>query len=441
MFTTAPFPCTMTREKAFRVATILAIIALSIVIVEQIWRFGQTISGLLSVLAGAWFLSLVLRPFINMLRRASLPALVVQWASRRFGPSVANRLSRLRMPFGLAVGLVYIMSLVIVFGLLTIGVATALDQIRGFTNRLPEFSLAVPDQLRSLWASLAAQFRFDPGVIDQLLSSEAIAQQVRDAIGNIAQQTLSLAAGTANVIAQLALMLILSLFITMEGRLLQRQLFLLIPREAHEPLRAGVEAVDRSFSGYLRGYVFAAFIRGLIALMVCSSFQVNFSVVISLQYAILSFIPLLGSPMGIAIAAIIALVVRPEAALMITLVLLITDQVVAYIVLPRILIDIVGVPGLVQLVSVTIGVQLFGFWGLLFSIPFVGAAYALVFDFYVPRMRRAQGLPETDSNLEAALRRKQKAPIAPPVTPSAAPPATLPERPAGEQPHKSAGQV
>ncbi len=426
----------MTRERTFRIATILAIIALTIVIVEQVWRFGQTISGLLSVLAGAWFLALVLRPFISALRRVTIPPAVVKWLGRRFGARAAQSLSGAQMPFAVSVALVYITALVIVSGLLTIGVATALEQIRAFVNRLPEFSTALPGQLRALWASFALQFDLDPTAIDQVLSAEAIATQVRDSIGNIAQQTLSLAAGTANLVAQLALMLILSLFMTMEGRLLQRQIFLLIPREAHEPLIASFAAVDRSFTGYLRGYVFAALIRGAIALAVCSLFQINFSVVISLQYAILSFIPLLGSPLGIGVAAIIVLLVRPEAALAVTIILLVADQVVAYLVLPRIMSDIVGVPGLVQLVSVTIGVQLVGFWGLLFSIPFVGAAYALAFDFYLPRMRRTQGLPETDSSLEEILHRRHNRPTAPRLDPSAAP-----ERSSGEQPQKSAGPV
>lgn len=431
----------MTREKIFRIATILAIIALTIVIVEQVWRFGQTISGLLSVLAGAWFLALVLRPFITLLRRLTIPSAVEKWVGRRFGEQTARRLSRARMPFSVAVGVVYLTALVIVSGLLIIGVATALDQIRAFVNRLPEFSTVLPGQLRALWASFALQFDLDPTAIDQILSAEAIASQVRDSIGNIAQQTLGLAAGTANVVAQLGLMLILSLFMTTEGRLLQRQIFLLIPREAHEPLIASFAAVDRSFTGYLRGYVFAAVIRGAIALAVCSLFQINFSVVISLQYTILSFIPLLGSPLGILVAAVITLVVRPEAALAITIILLIADQIVAYVILPRIMSDIVGVPGLVQLVSVTIGVQLIGFWGLLFSIPFVGAAYALAFDFYLPRMRRAEGLPETNRVLEEILypRHKQRLtqPKASPPPKSAAPP----EQSSDEQPQKSAGPV
>jgi predicted PurR-regulated permease PerM len=52
--------------------------------------------------------------------------------------------------------------------------------------------------------------------------------------------------------------------------------------------------------------------------------------------------------------------------------------------------DMVGVPGLVALLAISLGVQLLGFWGVIFGVPFAGAVYALLFDFYLPRR---QGLP------------------------------------------------
>jgi hypothetical protein len=46
------------------------------------------------------------------------------------------------------------------------------------------------------------------------------------------------------------------------------------------------------------------------------------------------------------------------------------------------------------LLAISVGVQLLGFWGVIFGVPFIGAVYALVFDFYLPRRRKAEGLPE-----------------------------------------------
>jgi hypothetical protein len=75
------------------------------------------------------------------------------------------------------------------------------------------------------------------------------------------------------------------------------------------------------------------------------------------------------------------------------------------------------VPGLVGLVAVSIGVQLFSFWGLIFSIPVVGALYALVFDFYLPRQRRVEGAPAAAIADEDEAEAPASAPQAPQTNP------------------------
>jgi hypothetical protein len=117
----------------------------------------------------------------------------------------------------------------------------------------------------------------------------------------------------------------------------------------------------------------------------------------------LSFIPLIGSPIGIMVATIVALIFQPAAVLPILIILTILDTIVAYGILPVLLSDAVGVPSLIGLISISLGVQLIGFWGLVFSIPLVGAAYAVVFDFYLPRRRKAEGLPEYDPAFTALV--------------------------------------
>lgn len=409
----------MARDKVFRTAVILGSIALVIVVVEKVWQFGQSISGLLGVLAGAWLLALVLRPFIHYLRELGVPRPVVGAIRSRFGDGPARRVAVVRLPYVLAVSIVYVTALLLVLGLVTVGVATLIGQIQTISARLPELSSTLPAQIRALWLSLSAQFGLEPNAINLVISPEEVASQIRQSIGSIAQQTLSLAAGTANLVWQVFLVLILSYFITTEGRLLRRQFSLLIPRAWQETLQAGFAAMDRSFAGYLRGYFFAAMIRGGIALLVTTLFQISFGEVLALQYALLSFIPLLGSPVGILIAAIITLIVRPAATLPVTLILIVVDQVVAYGILPRILKTTVGVPGLVGLVAVSIGVQLFSFWGLIFSIPVVGAIYALIFDFYLPRQRRGASASEAVAgSTEEASRRMDEEALSSPATPA-----------------------
>jgi predicted PurR-regulated permease PerM len=393
----------MNRERITRIILILGVIALLILIVERLWAFGETLKGVLSTLAGAWFLSFMVRPFIDLLHRSILPAAVVRWVGNRYGTAWGRRVSLWRLPYGVAVGLAYTAMVVIVVGVATILVAAIIPQATDLINRLPEISARIPSLFVEAWVAIAQRFGVDPNAITSFVSAQDITAQVTQIAGSAAQQALAIVTGAATLIGQFFLMLILSLYIVTEGKMIQRQFFVILPNSVHEFVRACLDAVDRAFQGYLRGYIVSAFVRALGTIVLFGFFQVNFGIVLALVYAILSLIPLIGSPIAILIAAIVTLVVRPDVALPVITILFVFDQVVAYIIIPRIMSNTVGVPGLVGLLSISIGVQLFGFWGLIFSVPAMGAVYILLFEYYLPRRHKAEGLSDEDLELHRMM--------------------------------------
>jgi predicted PurR-regulated permease PerM len=394
----------MTKERAIYIALILGIMALVIFIAERLWTFGQTLSGIVSTLLGAWLLSLVMRPFIVYLRSGLVPAFVIRWVRTRYGEQQAQRVAAWRLPFGVAVAMVYSLAVVFVFGLATVGVATFIPQLTDFFNRLPDMAARVPGLLIQASVAVAERFGMDATGVTQFVASQNISGSVAQIMGSVAGQAVAIATGTANLVTQLVLMLILSLYITIEDRLLMRQFYALLPASRHAGVRAVSDAIMRAFDGYLKGFILASLIRGLATIIIFGLFGVNFGIVVAIVYGLLSIIPLIGSPVAIAIAGLVALLGRPDAVLPIILILFIFDQIVAYVIMPRIMSDTVGVPGLIGLLAISVGVQLFGFWGLIYAVPIMGAIYTLVFDYYLPRRRKAAGLPELDPELQEVVR-------------------------------------
>jgi predicted PurR-regulated permease PerM len=409
----------MAPTRLLRLTLSLGAVALLIFIVINVWQFGQTLGQLLSTLAGAWLFSLILRPAIFRLRTGIVPARALRWVRGRSGDAAAKRLAQLRLPFGLAVALVYLLTVAIVIGVLTIGIAAIVPQATALVVQAPQIAAALPAQLTALWASFAKQVGLDPNMITQFVSGQDFSARLGQIAGAAAQQAVSVAAGTASFIGQLVLVLILSLYMTNEGKLIERQFFALLPARAHETFQAAFKAVGESFGGYLRGTLVIALIEGVSTVIIFAVFGVNFGIVMGFIYGLLSIIPLIGAPVGVAIAVVIALFVKPEAALWVGVIMMVFNQITAYVISPRLMQDAVGVPGLVALLSVAIGVQLIGFWGLIFGVPIAGAAYALLFDFWLPRRRAAQGLPAHDPQLDEALGRKRNGP-------GPSPPAPLP---------------
>jgi predicted PurR-regulated permease PerM len=413
----------MTRERIVRVLILLGTLAVTIWIIERLWAFSQTLASVVSTLAGAWFLAFAARPFIDVLHRTVFPVSVLRWVSQRYGTDWARRLARWRLPYGLAVAVVYIAMVVVVVGAATISVAAIIPQATDLITRLPDISTRIPSLFVDAWASLAQRFGFDPAIITSVASAQEISSRATQLAGTLAQQSLAIITGTATLIGQFFLMLILSLYIVTEGKLIERQVFILLPTSVHEFGHALIDAVDRAFDGYLRGYIVGGVVRGAFTVALFGIFQVNFGIVLALVYAVLSLIPLIGSPIAILIAAIVTLVVRPDAVLPVVLILFIFDQVVAYVIMPRIMSNTVGVPGLVGLLSISIGVQLFGFWGLIFSVPVMGAVYTLLFEYYLPRRRKAEGLPEVDPEVQTLLHPSRNHPPAAAGQPMSPPPA------------------
>jgi len=403
------------KDRVIRILILLGVVAIAILIIERLWAFGGTIANVLSTLVGAWFLAFAVRPFIDALTRCIFPGVILRRIEKRFGAESARRLAKWRLPYGISVAVVYIALVVLVVGAATISVAAIIPQATGLINSLPEISATLPSLLVDAWAATAQRFGFDPATITSVVSAQEISTRAAQLAGTAAQQALLIVTGTAQLIGQFFLMLILSLYLVTEGKLLERQFFALLPKSGHDFAHVLMDAISRAFGGYLRGYILSALFRAGFSVALFSVFGVNFGIVLALVYALFSLIPLIGSPVAILIAAIVTLVVRPEAALPVVLILFVFDQVVAYAIVPRIMSDSVGVPGLIGLLSISLGVQLFGFWGLILGVPAMGVVYTILFDYYLPQRRKAEGLPEYDPEFEKMLGIKRRIPAAPPV--------------------------
>ncbi len=384
----------MEHSRLIRIALILLIIALLLFIIERAWTFAQFLGGVLSTLVAAWFVAFLIKPLVVQLQTGIIPSLVTEWLEQRYPTFPADKLRLIRLPMSVAIVVAYLIFLVALIGGVTIATATIIPQAADLLSRIPGFAATLPEQLAEFWAGFAARFGLDPAALEQFIASQDIPGAVTQAAGIAATQVLNVAAFTAGFIGQFFLVLILSLYIVVEDRLLVRQLFMVLPRRTHETAQAMLTAIDRAFSGYLRGQFIGAVLRGLFTLIVFGLFQLKFGVVVAIVFALSSFVPLIGGPIGIAFAAIVVLIVNSDAVLPVMLLMFAFDQFVAYGVMPRLMKDLVGVPGLVALLAISVGVRLLGFWGVIFGVPFIGAVYALVFDFYLPRRGKAKGAPE-----------------------------------------------
>jgi predicted PurR-regulated permease PerM len=375
-------------QRLMRFVLILAGIALLLHLVDQVWVFGQRLGSMVSILAGAWYISVLARPLIGLLSKIRLPRAVIERYRSKVSLNTVRKLEYWRLPYGIPVAISYITLLVAIVGIVSIGATTIIPQVSDLVIRAPDIFQTLPNQISDITDNIARTWNLDLQVVNEFLRSQDISGQLRQVTPTIGQQLINILTGAGSFLTQILLSIILSIYITMEGSKLRRDIFAILPQGAHETVRAAIFQITRAFEGYLRGALLAAGIEGTMCFITLSLFGVNFALATATVYFVLNLVPLVGSPLGITIAVLVTLFANPSVVWWVLLALICSNLLNAYVITPRVMRDSVGLPSILALLSTSVGVQLFGFWGLIFGTPVTGAIYAFIYKFLVPR---AQG--------------------------------------------------
>jgi predicted PurR-regulated permease PerM len=384
-----------TQSKSVRLLVILAIVALTFFIAERLWMLGSALGNTVSMIAVSWLLGLIVKPAVDVLHGKLAPRFMVSWIGQRFGHATERRVADLRLPFGVAVAIVYVVLLVAIIGGLTYATASILPQAIDLVQRLPEIGAGLPRLLADVWRNFAPRIGLDPesvaiNAVNQLVSPQDLSARAATAAGWLATQAVNLAAVTAGALGQVFIILVLSLYVVVEDKLIAAQFLALLPKHWHLLVRKMSVTIDRSFKSYLRAQVVSALLHGASAAIVFMLFGLNFGVVVALLFAVLSVVPLVGIPAAILIAGVVTLITAPQAVLPVVVILLVIDQIIGYGVVPKLMTGSTGLPSLIAMLSLFVGVQLLGFWGLVFSVPIVGSVYKILLDRMAERDKQEE---------------------------------------------------
>ncbi len=137
---------------------------------------------------------------------------------------------------------------------------------------------------------------------------------------------------------------------------------------------AGIE----KFSRFLGGQMVEAVIFGVASYLTFLIFKVPYPLLVAVIVAVFNLVPTIGGYIGGGLGAIIVLTISPQKALLFILLTFILQQIEQFTTYPVIVGKYVGLSSFFVLTAVVIGGGLFGFWGLILSVPVVAFAYNLI---------------------------------------------------------------
>jgi predicted PurR-regulated permease PerM len=291
----------------------------------------------------------------------------------------------LRMRRAFATLLVFVVGAGLVGGMLYLFIQPLVNEVQQFSDDLPGYVNDAREGKGTI-GRLVRRYKLDEYV-------ERNSQKLEDVISQAGTGALSVLRSVGTAVALLLTAMVLAFMMILYGpEMLRSATGMLSP-----PNRARVRAVGadcaKAITGYVFGNLLISVIAALVTLFSLAGLGVPFSGVLALWVGFADLIPLVGATLGAIPAVGVAFLHSITAGVVMLIVFIVYQQFENHVLQPAIMSKTVQLNQLFVLVSVLIGVELFGFLGALLAIPTAGVIQVIVRDVYNNRQGRLKEEP------------------------------------------------
>jgi predicted PurR-regulated permease PerM len=291
----------------------------------------------------------------------------------------------LRLGRGLSTGIVMILGLALFAGMLYAFIRPLVDQGQQFADNFPTY-LTDARQGRGPLGGLVKRYDLDQKLQDNK-------QKIIDAAKNAGGGAFKVAGRVFQGVVSFVTILVLAILMLLYGPdMLESGLGILGP-----PKRARVKAVAgdcaRAITGYVMGNLLISLIAGGLTFLALLIFHVPFRGVLALWVAFADLIPLVGATLGAIPTIGVAFLHSTGAGIGMLIFYIVYQQFENHVLQVQIMSKTVDINQLFVLVSVLVGVELFGILGALLAIPAAGVIQVIVRDLWDHRAGKPKDEP------------------------------------------------
>jgi predicted PurR-regulated permease PerM len=287
------------------------------------------------------------------------------------------------MPRSLAIGLAYTVGLSVVLGFGFYIAATTFAQVGTLVTNLPDYVMGA-QALQPQVENLLVPFGIQPGWLPAV-ESQAVGE-VQAFLTSIARDLIPRLAEFFGTIIDLVLVLILSVYLTLDGARIAEFLKTQTPGgRTRARAQVLVAVVNRVIGGYIRGVLTLALLVGFLVGAGLALLGLPYAVLLGVLAFFMEFVPILGVFISGAASLVIAIfyfhdLLHP----LVVLAYFIGVHVIeGDVVGPRIMGKAVGIHPATGLVALVAGTEVFGVWGALFAAPLAGLIQAVILAAWV----------------------------------------------------------
>jgi predicted PurR-regulated permease PerM len=337
------------------------------------------------------------------------PLLIAFVLAYLFYPLASLLQRKLSFSWGLSVGLIYAIVIVLLVGVLTLGGVGLVQQVQSVVTFVDNGIRSLPGVIEEISGKV---YQFGPFRIDfRLIDLESVSRQLLSVVQPVLSRTGSvvgtIAGGAANFLGWTLFIILVSYFVLAEsGGLRTRMVNIDIPGYSSDIERLTRE-LGRIWNAFLRGQIIIFFLAVLVYTVTLSVLGVRYAFSLALLAGVARFLPYVGPAINWIILCIVAyfqdfsLFAASDPSgdfkytLIVLVVAIIVDQIFDNVVTPRVLSDALKVHPAAVLVAAIIAANLMGLLGVVIAAPML-ATVALFWQYIMRKLLDVDPWPEPE---------------------------------------------
>lgn len=319
--------------------------------------------------------------------------------------SALNR--KLHFSWRMAVGSIYILLVLILLSLITVGGLGLVQQIQSLIKLVENSLVKLPELVASIleWVNLHSPIPVDLAVLDINSLNEQLISVVQPLLGRTGQLLGTVASGAAQVFGWAAFVLLVSFFVLSEsGGLREGILKVDVPGYNEDIARLGRE-LGRIWNAFLRGQIILFMMAVVTYTILLGALGLRYALGLALLAGLARFLPYVGPAINWVVLVLVAYFqgfklfgMEPLAyTLLVVILALLVDQIFDNLVSPRLMAEALKVHPAGVLVMALVAANLLGILGVIIAAPFL-ATLQLVGRYILRKMFDQDPWPEPESD-------------------------------------------
>ena len=339
----------------------------SLLIVFAVILLGlYAVKGALFPFVIGLMLSYILHPFVSVIES------ILPWRSRR--PDLAR---------GASIGIVYCVSLLIFIGALIVVVPPIFRQSSELLNVLPDFikgaRLTVEGWGKEYSGHVPAEIRFE---IERLLENAGII--LVGAFRGLLQKTATAAVHALTLVVGMVVLPIFVFYLLKDREKVRESFIEVFPTDTQIHVVYVLRILNRVVGAYVRAQVTLSAIVWICITVGLALLQIQFAALLGAVAGIFEFVPIIGAWIGVIPAVVVVLSTSPDKIILVLILFGSVQILQGAFLVPRIQSFSMNVHPLIVLVSIVIGSEVGGMWGVVLGPPIAASIKELIVYFSEP---------------------------------------------------------